>query len=93
MRRWPSPGVIAAGTKRRKHFEQQSRRGNAGRAGGLWGVLPSLLGQQFRIDAMAVSIVRLYRECDELRASLAMVEAERDLLRGKLNNLQGGQNE
>ena len=33
------------------------------------------------IDAMAVSIVRLYRECDELRASLAMVEAERDLLR------------
>ena len=45
------------------------------------------------IDAMAVSIVRLYRECDELRASLAMVEAERDLLRGKLNNLQGGQNE
>jgi hypothetical protein len=45
------------------------------------------------IDAMAVSIVRLYSECDELRASLAMVEAERDLLRGKLNNLQGGQNE
>ena len=45
------------------------------------------------IDAMAVSIVRLYRESDELRASLAMVEAERDLLRGKLNNLQGGQNE
>jgi hypothetical protein len=73
--------VIAAATKRRKHFEQQSRRGNAGRAGGLWGVLPSLLGQQFRIDAMAVSIVRLYRESDELRASLAMVEAERDLLR------------
>ena len=33
------------------------------------------------IDAMAVSIVRLYRESDELRASLAMVEAERDLLR------------
>ena len=33
------------------------------------------------IDAMAVSIVRLYSECDELRASLAMVEAERDLLR------------
>ena len=33
------------------------------------------------IDAMAVSIVRLYMECDELRASLAMVEAERDLLR------------
>jgi hypothetical protein len=45
------------------------------------------------IDAMAVSIVRLYSECDELRASLALVEAERDLLRGKLNNLQGGQNE
>ncbi len=33
------------------------------------------------VDAMAVSIVRLYSECDELRASLAMVEAERDLLR------------
>ena len=33
------------------------------------------------IDAMAVSIVRLYSECDELRASLAMAEAERDLLR------------
>ena len=33
------------------------------------------------LDAMAVSIVRLYSECDELRASLAMVEAERDLLR------------
>jgi len=33
------------------------------------------------VDAMAVSIVRLYQEADELRASLAMVEAERDLLR------------
>ena len=32
-------------------------------------------------DAMAVTIVRLYQEGDELRASLAMVEAERDLLR------------
>ena len=32
-------------------------------------------------DAMAKSIVRLECEADELRASLAMVEAERDLLR------------
>ena len=32
-------------------------------------------------DAMARSIVRLECEADELRASLAMVEAERDLLR------------
>ena len=32
-------------------------------------------------DEMAVTIVRLYQEGDELRASLAMVEAERDLLR------------
>ena len=33
------------------------------------------------IDAMAVSIVRLYSECDELRATIALLEAERDLLR------------
>ena len=33
------------------------------------------------IDAMAVSIVRLHQEADEMRASLALVEAERDLLR------------
>ena len=33
------------------------------------------------IDAMARSIVRLECEADELRASLAMVEAERDLVR------------
>jgi hypothetical protein len=33
------------------------------------------------IDAMAVSIVRLHQESDEMRASLALVEAERDLLR------------
>jgi hypothetical protein len=33
------------------------------------------------IDAMAVSIVRLYRETDELRATIALLEAERDLLR------------
>ena len=32
-------------------------------------------------DAMAASIVRLEREAEELRASLALVEAERDLLR------------
>ena len=32
-------------------------------------------------DAMARSIVRLECEAEELRASLAMVEAERDLLR------------
>ncbi len=35
-------------------------------------------------DAMARSIVRLECENEELRASLAMVEAERDLLRVKL---------
>lgn len=35
-------------------------------------------------DAMAVTIVRLYQEGDELRASLAMVEAERDLLRAQV---------
>ena len=33
------------------------------------------------IDAMAVSIVRLYQEADELRATIALLEAERDLLR------------
>ena len=33
------------------------------------------------IDAMAVSIVRLHREADELRATIALLEAERDLLR------------
>ena len=33
------------------------------------------------IDAMAVSIVRLYQEADELRANIALLEAERDLLR------------
>ena len=36
------------------------------------------------VDAMAVSIVRLHQEADELRASLALVEAERDLLRVKV---------
>jgi len=35
-------------------------------------------------DAMARSIVRLECENEELRASLAMVEAERDLLRVRL---------
>ena len=44
-------------------------------------------------DAMARSIVRLECEAEELRATIALLEAERDLLRGKLNNLQGGQNE
>lgn len=44
-------------------------------------------------DAMAASIVRLECEAEELRATIALLEAERDLLRGKLNNLQGGQNE
>ena len=33
------------------------------------------------IDAMAVSIVRLHREADELRATIALLETERDLLR------------
>ena len=41
------------------------------------------------IDAMAVSIVRLYQEADELRASLAMVEAERDLLRVQVRAGEG----
>jgi len=35
-------------------------------------------------DAMARSIVRLECENEELRASLAMVEAEREILRAKL---------
>jgi hypothetical protein len=35
-------------------------------------------------DAMARSIVRLECENEELRASLAMVEAEREILRSKL---------
>ena len=41
-------------------------------------------------DAMARSIVRLECENEELRASLAMVEAERDLLRVKLTASAGG---
>jgi uncharacterized protein with von Willebrand factor type A (vWA) domain len=41
-------------------------------------------------DGMAKSIVRLECENEELRASLAMVEAERDLLRVKLAASAGG---
>ena len=35
-------------------------------------------------DAMARSIVRLECECEELRATVALLEAERDLLRVRL---------
>ena len=40
-------------------------------------------------DAMARSIVRLECEAEELRASLAMVEAERDLLRVQFRAAEG----
>ena len=40
-------------------------------------------------DAMARSIVRLECENEELRASLAMVEAERDLLRAQVRAGEG----
>ena len=40
-------------------------------------------------DAMARSIVRLECEAEELRASLAMVEAERDLLRVQFRGAEG----
>lgn len=35
-------------------------------------------------DSMARSIVRLECECEELRATVAMLEAEREILRAKL---------
>ena len=35
-------------------------------------------------DAMAASIVRLECEADELRATVAMLEAEREIMRAKL---------
>ena len=35
-------------------------------------------------DAMARSIVRLECECEELRATVALLEAEREILRAKL---------
>jgi hypothetical protein len=35
-------------------------------------------------DSMAASIVRLECECEELRATVALLEAERDLLRVRL---------
>ena len=40
-------------------------------------------------DAMARSIVRLECECEELRATVAMVEAERDLLRVQFRAAEG----
>ena len=40
-------------------------------------------------DAMAVSIVRLYQEADELRATIALLEAERDLLRVQVRAGEG----
>ena len=41
------------------------------------------------VDAMAVSIVRLYQEADELRATIALLEAERDLLRVQVRAGEG----
>jgi hypothetical protein len=35
-------------------------------------------------DAMARSIVRLECECEELRATVALLEAEREIMRAKL---------
>lgn len=35
-------------------------------------------------DSMARSIVRLERECEELRATVALLEAEREIMRAKL---------
>jgi uncharacterized coiled-coil DUF342 family protein len=40
----------------------------------------SPLGQLFRIDAMAVTIVRLYQEGDELRAEVAMLREQARIL-------------
>ncbi len=35
-------------------------------------------------DSMAASIVRLECECEELRATVALLEAEREIMRSKL---------
>ena len=40
-------------------------------------------------DAMAASIVRLEQEAEELRASIALLEAERDLLRVQVRAGEG----